>query len=232
VGQVFTGTQTVTASGSAGSGMGLSVGKNCDEWRVNVEIQGTDLSRGTICGSMEALDVPRADSPVLTFWRGQIIDNINYFFRAQFSNDMEHWEEFKAFNSTLRAAVRSDHGDDIDLSNRRYVFMRWKEIFFVSPENECNLTIAGFYYCCMDRLTGSIAGYYFDPSTPAINPGKNYSSRRGPALKVSPLPTTNFVSPFYIYTPFINPSHFVQRSPLAEDFYTRLLFISFLRDNL
>lgn len=157
VGQVFTGTQTVTNNG-----------KGCDEWRVNVEVQGADLARGTLCGSMEALDVPRADSPVLTFWRGQIIDNVNHFFRtdnwsAKFANDMEHWQEFRAFEA-LSADVRSERGDDIDLSQRRHIFMRWKEIFFVSPENECNLTIAGFYYCCMDRITGSIAGYYFDPS--------------------------------------------------------------------
>lgn len=158
VGQVFTGTQTVNSSNT----------KGCDEWRVNVEVQGTDFKRGTICGSMEALDVPKADSPVLTFWRGEIIDNINYFFRtdnwnAAFSNDIEHWTKFRAFDE-LAALVRSDHGDDIDLSQRRHIFMRWKEIFFVSPENECNLTIAGFYYCCMDRHTGSIAGYYFDPT--------------------------------------------------------------------
>lgn len=158
VGQVFTGTQTVNVSNS----------KTCDEWRVNVEVQGTDFKRGTICGSMEALDVPKAASPVLTFWRGEIIDNINYFFRtdnwkAAFANDIEHWTKFRAFDE-LSAAVKTDHGDDIDLSQRRHIFMRWKEIFFVSPENECNLTIAGFYYCCMDRHTGSIAGYYFDPN--------------------------------------------------------------------
>lgn len=159
VGQTFAGSQTVTSAAS----------KSCDEWRVNVVVQGADLDAGTICGSMEALDVPRADSPVLTFWRGQIVDNRNHFFRtarwrAEFPNDMDHWGKFRAFDADLAGAVKADRGDDIDLSQRRHVFMRWKEIFFVSPGEDCGLTIAGFYYCCMDRLTGSIAGYYFDPN--------------------------------------------------------------------
>jgi len=41
--------------------------------------------------------------------------------------------------------------------------MRWKEIFFVSPGEDCGLTIAGFYYVCMDRQAGAILGYYYDP---------------------------------------------------------------------
>ncbi|CAN8073334.1 unnamed protein product [Agarophyton chilense] len=159
VGQTFSGTQTVNTSASQSKG--------ADEWRVNVVIQGLDLQNGTICGSMEALDVPKAVSPVVTFWEGQIIDNRNYYFwtaqwEADVDRDVEHWRKFVAF-APLHQRVKSDRGDDIDLSQLRYVFMRWKEIFFVSPDEECNLTIAGFYYVCMDRLTGAILGFYYDP---------------------------------------------------------------------
>ncbi len=34
----------------------------------------------------------------------------------------------------------------------------------MSPGEDCGLTIAGFYYVCMDRHTGAIVGYYFDPN--------------------------------------------------------------------
>lgn len=35
-----------------------------EAWRVNVRIQGCDLDHGYLCGTMEALNVPMADTPV------------------------------------------------------------------------------------------------------------------------------------------------------------------------
>lgn len=171
VGQMFSGSQTVNNNAAASSPSPLlpvsAHVKDLNEWRVNVVIQGVNLARGTVCGSMEALDVPKADAPVVTFWTGEIIDNINYFFRtrrwgAHIDKDVEHWERFVAF-APLQQLVANDAADEIDLSQSRYVFMRWKEIFFVSPGEDCGLTIAGFYYVCMDRHTGAVLGYYFDP---------------------------------------------------------------------
>lgn len=159
LGQRFSGSQTVNGQAS----------KENDEWRVNVVIQGINLNSGTICGSMEALDVPKAVSPVVTFWKGEIIDNVNYFFTtgrwdAELKVDVDHWRKFVAFEP-LQPRVRRDKGNSIDLSQKRYIFMRWKEIFFVSPGEDCGLTIAGFYYVCMDRQTGAILGYYYDPQS-------------------------------------------------------------------
>lgn len=140
--------------------------KESNEWRVNVTIQSVDLENGTVSGSMEALDVPRTNSPVVTFWTGEIIDNINYFFHtgrwgAHIKKDIEHWRRFRAFAPYVE--YKSDSLDRIDLSQSRHIFMRWKEIFFVSPGEDCGLTIAGFYYVCIDRHTGAILGYYYDP---------------------------------------------------------------------
>lgn len=50
--QAFAGTQNVS-----------SVQKD-EAWRVNVRIQGCDLEHGYLCGTMEALNVPLADTPV------------------------------------------------------------------------------------------------------------------------------------------------------------------------
>lgn len=50
--QTFSGTQNVS-------------GLQKDEaWRVNVCVQGCDLEHGYLCGTMEALNVPMADTPV------------------------------------------------------------------------------------------------------------------------------------------------------------------------
>lgn len=52
--QAFSGTQNVS-----------SLQKD-EAWRVNVRIQGCDLDHGYLCGTMEALNVPMADTPVRT----------------------------------------------------------------------------------------------------------------------------------------------------------------------
>lgn len=158
-GRTFSGSQTVNSRET----------KESDEWRVNVLIQDVDLKRGTMCGSMEALDVPKAVTPVVTFWRGEIVDNRNHYFwtarwGADDDVDVDHWKKFVGF-TPLQARVRRDRGDDVDLSGCRYIFMRWKEIFFVSPGEDCGLTIAGFYYVCLDRFTGAILGFYYDPNS-------------------------------------------------------------------
>ena len=48
------------------------------------------------------------------------------------------------------------HSQSIDMSSSRYIFMRWKEQFFVNVSADCGLTIAGFYYVCFDRELGTI----------------------------------------------------------------------------
>lgn len=50
--QAFSGTQNVSNQ------------QKEEAWRVNVQIQGIDLEHGYLCGTMEALNVPMADTPV------------------------------------------------------------------------------------------------------------------------------------------------------------------------
>jgi hypothetical protein len=52
VGQAFAGTQNVSSS------------QKDEAWKVNVRLQGCDMQRGYLCGSMEALNVPSAETPV------------------------------------------------------------------------------------------------------------------------------------------------------------------------
>jgi len=50
--QAFSGTQNVSNQHKE------------EAWRVNVQIQGIDLEHGYLCGTMEALNVPMADTHV------------------------------------------------------------------------------------------------------------------------------------------------------------------------
>lgn len=157
VGQAFSGTQNVS-----------SLQKD-EAWRVNVRIQGCDLDHGYLCGTMEALNVPMADTPVVTFWEGEIVDGKNYTFftgkwEASSEDDIRHWTKFPSFQPFLEK-VKVDGGKSLDLINYPYIFMRWKEQYFVNVGTDCGLTIAGFYYVCFSCTDGSINGFYYDPNS-------------------------------------------------------------------
>ncbi|KAI5682467.1 hypothetical protein M9H77_03695 [Catharanthus roseus] len=161
VGQAFFGTQNVS-----------SLQKD-EAWRVNVRIQGCDLDHGYLCGTMEALNVPMADTPVITFWEGEIVDTNNFTFftgkwGATSEDDIKHWTKFSSF-SPLLSQVEKDGGKMLDLTNYPYIFMRWKEQYFVNVGTDCGLTIAGFYYVCFSCGDGSINGYYYDPNSSSSN---------------------------------------------------------------
>mmetsp|Transcript_5941 Transcript_5941/g.20231 ORF Transcript_5941/g.20231 Transcript_5941/m.20231 type:complete len:292 (+) Transcript_5941:2057-2932(+) len=158
-GQAYEGTQNVSHNSSSKE----------EAWKVNVRLQGCDLETGYICGSMEALNVPSAESSVVTFWEGEIVDNVNHtFFTSNWGagrdTDVKHWSRFPSF-APLKDAVSADGGRNVDLSNYPYLFMRWKEKFFVNVGPDCGLTIAGFYYVSFSRVDGSIDGFYFDPNS-------------------------------------------------------------------
>ncbi|OEL19185.1 hypothetical protein BAE44_0019797, partial [Dichanthelium oligosanthes] len=176
--QCFAGTQNVS-----------SLQKD-EAWKVNVRIHGCDLEQGYLCGTMEALNVPLADTPVsnsfvlplrllnlmlciqdkvVTFWEGEIVDAKNYTFftgkwEASPEDDIRHWSKFPSFTPLL-SQVETDGGKSLDLSNYPHIFMRWKEQYFVNVGVDCGLTIAGFYYVCFSCSDGSISGFYYDPNS-------------------------------------------------------------------
>ncbi|XP_052175336.1 uncharacterized protein LOC127790092 [Diospyros lotus] len=100
---------------------------------------------------------------------GEIVDTKNYTFftgkwEATSEGDIRHWTKFPSF-SPLLSQVEVDGGRSLDLSNYPYIFMRWKEQYFVSVGTDCGLTIAGFYYVCFSCSDGSINGFYCDPNS-------------------------------------------------------------------
>ncbi|BAD61488.1 unknown protein [Oryza sativa Japonica Group] len=140
-----------------------------EAWKVNVRINDCDLEQGYLCGTMEAVNVPLADTPVVTFWEGEIVDAKNYTFftgkwEASPEDDIRHWSKFPSFTPLL-SQIETDGGKSVDFSNYAYIFMRWKEQYFVNVGVDCGLTIAGFYYVCFSCSDGSISGYYYDPNS-------------------------------------------------------------------
>ncbi|KAL6777330.1 hypothetical protein ACKKBF_B21100 [Auxenochlorella protothecoides x Auxenochlorella symbiontica] len=143
-------------------------GSKGEHWNVTVTIQGVTHAMGHLCGTLEAYNIPDSERPVTTFFEGEIVDNVNHtFFTSEYGacieSDLRHWSRFKTFQA-LRREVMASGGRHSGLARHRHVYMRWKERFFVEG-CECRLTIAGFYYLCLDRITGAIEGLYFDPSS-------------------------------------------------------------------
>eukprot|EP00656_Telonema_subtile_P030137 TRINITY_DN3315_c0_g1_i5.p1 TRINITY_DN3315_c0_g1~~TRINITY_DN3315_c0_g1_i5.p1 ORF type:complete len:197 (-),score=16.98 TRINITY_DN3315_c0_g1_i5:204-794(-) len=141
-----------------------------DAWIVTVNIQGYEPERGYICGSMEAHNLPTSEDHVVTFWEGQIIDNCNYSFYtgkwdASQDKDLEHWSKFVPFRAIKDSVIRGKGLVSAEQGGSRYIFMRWKEQFFVNVNPDCGLTIAGFYYVCFDTRHGTVEGFYHDANS-------------------------------------------------------------------
>ena len=77
-------------------------------------VQEVNLETGYVCGSMRAENVPQAKTPVVTFWEGDIIDNVNHSFitskwGADKKIDVKHWPRFAGFEP-LRRQVQAAGG--------------------------------------------------------------------------------------------------------------------------
>ncbi|ORX83557.1 hypothetical protein K493DRAFT_320244, partial [Basidiobolus meristosporus CBS 931.73] len=157
-GRVFLGTQNLINHRTQSSGR--------EEWEVKV-VQRHHR------GLMEALNVPATTATVLTYWDGEIVDFTNHNlwtdkWQANRDIDLQHWRMFKAFKGidSTDITLGANSVNSLAEIHRKYVFMRWKERFFVNVSaQDSGLTIAGFYYVCLRRSDGLIEGFYFDPSS-------------------------------------------------------------------
>lgn len=98
-------------------------------------------------------------APVQTYWKGEIIDNKNHTFvtdkwSADTQTDLSYWNKFSAFRD-LKCGSLSKMDSVPMLRDYPYIFMRWKETYFIQKTDQTSLTIQGFYYICMNRRTGN-----------------------------------------------------------------------------
>lgn len=158
-GQRFSGSQSLKTMTSTLSGMRA---RQVEEWNVKVSISAVDYYAGTVCGHMEAMDVPMSVSNVVTFWEGEIIDFDNHTlwtrkWAAKEKTDLDHWRRLEAFRGMEEKHIikGAENGRFKGQITQKYIFMRWKERHFVNvSEHTSGLTIAGFYYVSMRRSDG------------------------------------------------------------------------------
>jgi hypothetical protein len=130
-----------------------------------------EWASGKLCGTLTADGLPHQEGPITSFWRGDVIDMVHATFETPHFNmasadDFKHWSQFHAFHKlSCRRAADMACLNPAEVDSTGCVFMRWKELSFLSRTKEQEtLTIAGFYYVCMDRVSGTIEAWYQDPA--------------------------------------------------------------------
>lgn len=134
-------------------------------WRLScftATIHAVDHRYGIVDGCNTTTGVMPARSTMVMFFRGEIIDNVNYFFRsdaygASFEHDMEFWGRFPGF-AEYKSRFEDGTVDLVDLSLSQYMFMRWKEIGIVYPVTGPSVRAYGFHYVSLDKATGRVQG--------------------------------------------------------------------------
>jgi len=124
----FKGTQTVKKPQNS----------KADDWEVTVIIEGIEGNKGIVFGSMEASNGPSITEAVLTFWQGEVIDNVHNFFLSAgpssassssssgssylsellsmsttFATELLHWAKIPAFRPFRKhvATYADEHAD-------------------------------------------------------------------------------------------------------------------------
>ncbi|CAI4038763.1 hypothetical protein SMKI_06G1100 [Saccharomyces mikatae IFO 1815] len=100
-------------------------------------------------------------------------------YKAQRESDCSHWKRFGHFDTENWVLADRNFGQhnhkNAEFMNQRYIYLKWKERFLLDNEEQENLTLndiyhlegasfEGFYYVCLDQLTGSMEGYYYHPA--------------------------------------------------------------------
>ncbi|KAI5298155.1 hypothetical protein KEM56_004275, partial [Ascosphaera pollenicola] len=82
---------------------------------------------------------------------------------ADEDSDLEHWTRFEPLRA-LRHQARQPKFSMENFLQRNHIFMRWKEQFLVEDHRVRQLhgaSFDGFYYICLDQITGGIQGIYY-----------------------------------------------------------------------
>ncbi|POW01129.1 hypothetical protein PSHT_12716 [Puccinia striiformis] len=92
------------------------------------------------------------------------------FGKTSHSNDLIYWSKTKAFIHFKSIDnifdTLSNDADFVENLNDQFVLMRWKETNFVNCDStQSGLSIQGFYYVCLEKRTGIIEAFYYDPAS-------------------------------------------------------------------
>ncbi|EUC62113.1 vacuolar import and degradation protein [Rhizoctonia solani AG-3 Rhs1AP] len=159
-----------------------------NSYNVSVTIVNVDFPGSTLCGYLTIENLTDDHPQLTTYFDAEIIGPkygfLTQSYGASEMDDMTHWgrfDSFRAIKSEMRRpglTIRQK-----SLSERGFVFMRWKERFLV-PEHQVRgirgASYDGFYYVCVQLNSPTDS-----PSTTHNNPFREPTS---PVQSYHPLP--------------------------------------------
>ncbi|KAI5853356.1 vacuolar import and degradation protein-domain-containing protein [Tricharina praecox] len=147
-----------------------SSGSTSSQWTVKLSISSIDYKQLRLTGTMEAFT--DAKTNIKTYFEGEIIDFNGHSlqtltFASTLGDDANNWRKLDPFvclsnHELVKCLVSRKFMKEL---NDRWLFLRIKELDFISPVPEADvggLTIGGFYYLALRRDDGRIQGYYYD----------------------------------------------------------------------
>lgn len=138
-----------------------------ESYEVKVKVQHIDHDNSYLCGYLSIKDLTQSHPLLTTFFEGEIISRQHPFLTKKWEAteeiDRAHWSKLDGFEKYLHT-FNEDCFDYDDLNKSDYIYMRWKERFFVPDHTIKHVegtSYAGFYYVCYSKKTSQITGYYF-----------------------------------------------------------------------
>ena len=138
-----------------------------------------------LCGYLKVIGLSEEYPSITTFFEGEIISEkypfltrsydkngtnevvdrseaheLSPHFHEIWSTLRKYWSKFWSFYP-FEYVFNCDDFDYNDLKNTDFVFMRWKERFFVADHTIKDISFDGFYYICFTKSMAAIEGYYY-----------------------------------------------------------------------
>lgn len=156
--------QSPLYNGSKFNGHQKSKGNTCT---VEVTLKHVDLENSYLCGYLSICGLTDEHRVLITYFDGEIISEKFPFltrkWEAEEEVDKKHWSQFSSFSPFL-SKFNADDFDYNELKDSDFLYMRWKEQFWVPDHTKKDVngaSFAGFYYICLQKSTNVIEGYYF-----------------------------------------------------------------------
>jgi hypothetical protein len=144
-------------------------------YEVRVELKYVDLNSSFLCGYIHIEGLTESYPQLTTYFEAEMVGRKHGFYTterawgASDDIDIQHWSKFSHWREALPVKKILDksyvHKDPF---SHTHLYMRWKEQFLVPDAKAQELegaSFAGFYYICLNQITGDINGLYYHKSS-------------------------------------------------------------------
>jgi hypothetical protein len=172
-------------------------------YEVSIEFKHVDLAKSCLNGFLRIKGLTESYPEIITFFTAEIVSEEFPFlasknkpsattYNTTTEIDLQHWSKFPFWKNlsptnqstqSFKKTILSDDYVHKDYLSKKYIYMRWKEKFLIPDAKVDNIegaSFAGFYYICLNQLTGDIMGLYYHKNSEKFQQLElNYVQDRG-----------------------------------------------------